>query len=132
MIDGTATALLYSEGEGTRVIDNAITISDVDDTDMEGATVQITGNYQNGEDELAFANQPGITGAWDAVTGILTLTGTASIADYEVALALVTYENTSNAPDPGDRSRQVYRDAAAHSHLVGLPERRSARVADHG
>ena len=104
VITGTVTPLAYTEAEGQKVIDSGIGISDVDDTDMESATVQVTGNYQNGEDVLAFVDQLGITGNFDAGTGTLTLTGTASIANYETALSAVTYENTSNNPDPGDRT----------------------------
>ena len=38
------------------------------------ATVQITGNYVNGQDILGFTNQNGISGSFNAATGTLTLT----------------------------------------------------------
>ena len=41
-----------------------LTVTDADDANLESATVQITGNYQNGQDVLAFTNQLGITGNW--------------------------------------------------------------------
>ena len=40
----------YTEGDGAKVIDGLITITDPDSTNMASATIQITGNYQNGED----------------------------------------------------------------------------------
>ena len=47
---------------------------------------------------LAFTDQSGITGSWNAGTGALTLTGSASVADYQTALRSVTYVNTSENP----------------------------------
>ena len=36
------------------------------------ATIQITANYQNGQDVLSFTNTASITGSWNAATGTLT------------------------------------------------------------
>lgn len=66
---------------------------------LTGATVKITGNYQNGQDQLGFVNMPKISGAWNASTGTLTLTGTDNFADYMSALRSVTYHNTSATPN---------------------------------
>ena len=55
--------LNYTENQAATAIDGAITVSDVDSTNLASATVQITGNYVNGQDVLAFTNQNGITGA---------------------------------------------------------------------
>ena len=100
-LSGIAGAdLTYNEGSGA--VDGSasfsVSITDVDDTNMEGATIAITNNYFLGEDELGFTNQLGITGSWNSGSGILTLTGTASLADYEAALEAVTYENLSADP----------------------------------
>ena len=63
--DAGAT-LAFTEGDGASVIDSSLTLADVDDTNLDSATVQITTGYQSGEDVLAFANQSGITGSWDS------------------------------------------------------------------
>ena len=98
------TALAYTENDSATNITGTITISDVDDTNIESATIQVTGNYANGEDLLAFSNTPNITGSWDAVTGTLTLTGSDTLANYEAALRGVTYENTSDYPSTATRT----------------------------
>ncbi|RNC87414.1 MAG: DUF4347 domain-containing protein, partial [Synechococcus sp. YX04-3] len=49
--DAGAT-LAFSEGDAATVIDSTLTLADVDDTNLESATVQITGNFQTGEDVL--------------------------------------------------------------------------------
>ncbi|MCW2205021.1 hypothetical protein ABIF21_003808 [Bradyrhizobium elkanii] len=90
--------LNYTENQAATAFDPAIIVSDVDNTTLTGATVQITGNYANGQDVLAFTSQNGITGSFNAGTGVLTLTGTASVADYQASLASVTYQNTSDNP----------------------------------
>ena len=72
--------------------------SDPDSPNLSGAAVQITDGYVNGEDILALPAQPHLTGSFDLPSGRLTLSGTASVADYETALEAVTYANTSDNP----------------------------------
>jgi subtilisin-like proprotein convertase family protein len=98
-------ALTYTENDGPKAITSALTLADVDNTNLSGATVQITGNYQSSQDVLAFTDQNGISGSWDATTGTLTLTGSASLANYQSALRSVTYENMSE--DPSTLARTV-------------------------
>jgi hypothetical protein len=87
------------------VIDTALTISDVDDTNIESAIVFISGGFVGGEDVLAFTNTANITGSFNAVTGVLTLTGSDTLANYELALESITYTNTNNGnPNTGDRT----------------------------
>ena len=58
------------------------------------------------EDVLGFTDQNGVTGAYDADTGVLTLTGTASVADYPRRPALrhlPEHEHGSVGRRPRDR-----------------------------
>ena len=82
--------------------DAAIVISDPDSASLTGASVQITANFQSGQDTLQFTNQNGITGNFAA--GTLTLTGTATVAQYQTALRSVTYTNTSDTPSTVTRT----------------------------
>lgn len=91
-------AITYNSGDSPTVITSTLTISDGDDTNLESATVAITNNFDNTEDVLGFVDQNGITGSYSSVTGILTLTGTSSVANYQTALRSVTYQNTDPAP----------------------------------
>ena len=61
----------------------------------------ISSNLLSG-DTLNFTAQNGISGAYDTVTGVLTLSGTASVADYQAALDSVTYDFTPSNGDPTD------------------------------
>ena len=70
----------------------AVDIADADSDYMFGATVEISNNYNNGDvlGYVAPANNP-ITASWNASTQILTLSGTATKAQYEAALKAVTF-----------------------------------------
>ena len=57
--------------------------------DASARLSSITGNFHAGQDVLGFTNQNGITGSFNATTGILTLGGTASVAAYQAALESV-------------------------------------------
>jgi hypothetical protein len=97
--------LSYSEGDGPVVVSGTATITDADDTDMEEATVTISGNYNSAEDVLGFTPSGGITGSFATGTGTLSLTGPASKAAFETVLKSVTYENTNLvAPDQSTRT----------------------------
>ncbi|MBK7664783.1 MAG: tandem-95 repeat protein [Sterolibacteriaceae bacterium] len=103
----TGTALAYTENAAATAIDPALTVSDVDSVNLAGATVTISANYANGQDVLAFTDQNGITGNWNAGTGILTLTGTTTVANYQTALRSVSYANTSDDPNVLNRTISV-------------------------
>ncbi|MCW3014859.1 MAG: hypothetical protein JWO02_1951, partial [Solirubrobacterales bacterium] len=104
-VAASAGSLAYTENDLATAIDTAITVTDVDSTHLTGATVQITGNYAAGEDVLALPAQPAVTAtAFDTTTGRLTLSGHATVAEYETALEAVTYRNTSDNPSTAART----------------------------
>ena len=96
----------FTENATGVVLHDSINLIDFDDSDLTGATLQITGNFATAEDALNFSNQNNITGIYDSVNGTLTLTGTDSIANYEAALRSITYVNGSDNPDTSTRSVQ--------------------------
>ena len=91
---------------GTPVtIDAGVATADGDDANLEGATVQISAaTLQSGEDQLVFTNQNGITGSYVAATGVLSLTGVSSLANYQSALRSVRYNNTAPIPNTAPRT----------------------------
>ena len=56
-----ADTLNYNEGDGAQVIDSVLSITDVDDTNITGATVTISGGLVDTEDLLSFADIGSIT-----------------------------------------------------------------------
>ena len=100
------TALIYDAGDPATVITADLTLADADSPALTGVTIQISANYQATEDVIGFANTGGITGSFNTATGTMTLTGSASVADYETALHSVTYINTNNT-NPNTSARTV-------------------------
>ncbi|MTI38263.1 FG-GAP-like repeat-containing protein, partial [Fulvivirga lutimaris] len=96
---------VYTEGDTPgELVDPNLILGDIDDIDLESATVSITVGFLASEDVLEFTDQNGIAGSYDASTGILTLSGTSSLANYQTALRSVRYSNTSEAPDNTPRT----------------------------
>lgn len=88
-------------------VDDAISLEDANSENLAGATIQITNNFHNndfGKDVLSFTDPNGgiITSHWDQSTGTLTLSGTASIAQYEAALRAVRFHHEGGTNGMGD------------------------------
>ena len=103
IVTTTGTALAYIEN-GTTAVDNLLTLSDADSANLTAATVTMTTNYLFGQDTLAFTNQNGITGTWTAGTGVMALSGSATVAQYQTALRSITYNNNSDFPNTSTRT----------------------------
>jgi hypothetical protein len=110
----------YTEGSRGEKVDPELTVTDADDTNLEGGTVRIGSGFQLG-DELQFVNQNGITGVYNTGTGVLTLTGTATKAEYQDALRSVGFRTPLD--DPETEKVIVFRvnDGQADSDPVGKP-----------
>jgi len=104
VLSGMETASFLIATGPAKVVTAALTVSDVDSAQMASAVVSLATNFQASQDILAFTNTATITGAWNATTGVLTLTGLDTVANYQKALRAVTYQNTSATPDPAVRS----------------------------
>ena len=98
------TPLSYQAGSPAVAVTSTLTVSDSDDTTLTGATVAITSGFDSGADTLPFTLQNGIAGSYDAATGVLTLTGEASLADYQAALQSVTFASTDSSASPAART----------------------------
>ncbi len=100
------TTAAFTEGGGAIAVTPAFTVADVDNANLTGATVTIS-DLRAG-DVLAFTDQNGITGSYNAGTGVLTLSGTASVANYQAAIRSITYDGAADANFGGtDNSRTV-------------------------
>ena len=104
-----ATATYTAGGPAIPVTDIDVLITD-DDPTIESATITILGWSLHAGDVLSIAGTlpAGITASsYNPITGVLTLSGAASLADYQTALRQVVYSNTLGAPSTADRGIQV-------------------------
>ncbi len=93
VVTANQTAKASTAGQ-TVAVDSAVTVKSFD-TDVTGATMTIGTGYQSGSDTLHFTTQNGITGVYSA--GVLTLSGSATPAQYQTALQSVTFSSTSTS-----------------------------------
>jgi large repetitive protein len=73
------------------------------DATIGRATVSITSGFAAGEDTLWFTNQNNITGSYDSATGVLTLLGDDTIANYQAALCSAEFSTTDPSVSPAAR-----------------------------
>ncbi|MBD2587774.1 FG-GAP repeat protein [Synechococcus elongatus FACHB-1061] len=103
-LDGAASAELnfgaVFTGTSVSVVGSGLTITDLNSPTLSAATVTLV-NRPDGIAESLSATTTGtsITATYDSNTGVLLLSGLASVEDYQQVLRSVTYTNTSNAAD---------------------------------
>lgn len=87
------------------IVAPSLVLIDYDNTTIQSATIRIT-NPRDGSAELLSADTGGsgnITGNYDPVTGVLSLTGVDSIVNYQRVLRTVTYANNRSEPNTENR-----------------------------
>ncbi len=100
----------FTEGGGPVAIVDAVEleVNDPDDTSLASATVTIT-NLLDGADELLAVDTgaTNITSDYSPSTGILTLSGEDSLANYEQVLRTLSYDNSASLPSTTARTIEV-------------------------
>ncbi len=90
----------YSIGGAAVAIDPTLTLVQGGSPTITGATVAINGFVNGNADVLAFTPVGGITGSYNSSTGVLTLSGATTAANYETALRSVTFTKASYQATP--------------------------------
>ncbi len=109
VLGGTGTVTGYTENAAAIAINPLISVSDPNSATLASATVALGGSYVAG-DTLSLAANPETMGniiGVDNGSGTLTLTssgGTATLVQWQAALAAVAYSTTSDAPVTAPRS----------------------------
>ncbi|MBX7448074.1 hypothetical protein GR927_08725 [Mycolicibacterium sp. 3033] len=114
----TTGAGTYVVGSSPVALLTSAIITDVDSTTLQSATVSLT-NGRSG-DQLTYTAPPGnpVTAQWNATTKILTLSGSATLAQYEAALKAITFSTTQGGV-PRIASITVKDDGGLQSLVAG-------------
>jgi Ca2+-binding RTX toxin-like protein len=109
----------YTENSAVGILPPQITDVDNNAT-IHSATITLTNHQANDLLSITGALPAGITASsYDASTGVLTLTGTASLADYQDALSHILFSNTSESPSTLDRTLTItVNDGLADSNVA--------------
>ena len=85
-------------------MDTDVLITESDDTELTSATVALTNHDTDDVWGSPGHCRPASTAsAYNSATGILTLTGTASLTAYQTALQQITFDNTGTTPSTATR-----------------------------
>ncbi|MDI1258673.1 Ig-like domain-containing protein [Aquabacterium sp.] len=98
----------FTEQTPLKIADTDATISGGSTTNLTGMTVTIA-NPLDGVLESLSGTTTGtsITAAYNSGTGVLTLSGTDTVANYQTVLRSITYNNTSDNPTTTSRTINV-------------------------
>jgi T1SS-143 domain-containing protein len=98
------------------IADADVSVTDVDSANLTGATITLT-NAQAGDLMAAGAMPAGITAS--VVGNVVTLSGSASLANYQTAIRAVTFANTSDTPNTTPRNISVVvTDGTSNSNIA--------------
>jgi len=93
------SVLPYTPSQGAVQITSTLTVSDTDSPTLPRATVSIGAGFVANQDQLSFTPNAGLSGTYNFGTGVLTINGTASLADYQAALRSVTFSTPTATGD---------------------------------
>ena len=114
-LGANAMHIAYTESDNPLVINAGITLSDADDTELANAVVHFSSGFVAGNGDvlaLAAGAPATITAQYNSNQGVLLLSPTspntrASLADFQAALRLVTYSNSSQDPTATSVNRVI-------------------------
>jgi VCBS repeat-containing protein len=111
--------LPYNEGDPATIITSSIVVVDSENTNLFSAIVRINSGFVFTEDLLSLTGTT-LSHSYNASTGIMTISGTGTIAAYQSALRNVKYQNTNVAsPNTTDRIITfVVNDGSVNSNVV--------------
>ena len=90
--------MTFTQGGAAVVASSGITVSDVDSLDLASATVSIGTGFFAGDTLAAVTTGTAITASYNASTGVLTLSGSDTLANYQTVLDSVAYSSGSANP----------------------------------
>ena len=91
-------ALTYRRGKPGVAVAGTLKVTDIDNTRLQSAQVSITAGFAANLDVLKVVTKPGIVSNYTAATGVLTLTGNATIATYVAVLRSLKFSTPATAP----------------------------------
>jgi cyclophilin family peptidyl-prolyl cis-trans isomerase len=106
---GTGGAANLPQGQTIVALTSAsLTLTDADQTTVSSAAVAIKA-VQDGASERILVDTTGtsITSAYNAGTGILSLSGSDTVANYQRVLRTLRYENTATTPNTVQRRIEI-------------------------
>jgi autotransporter passenger strand-loop-strand repeat protein len=108
-LSDTGDTATYSQGGAPTALDGNLVLSDSSGASLVSATVSIGSGFLAGDVLAANTSGTNISASYDPTTGVLTLSGTDSLSDYQAVLNSVTFTAAAFDPTAGgsDTSRTI-------------------------
>ena len=118
MVTTSAGSTSWHVGDPFVAVDSGLTVTDSDSANLAGAQARISAGFEAGDD-LQFVNQNGIAGAYNTGTGVLTLSGSSTVANYQAALRSVTFFRATAAGNGNTKKTVTFvaNDGAVNSNI---------------
>ena len=119
-LGNVATSASYSAGGTATTLSSGTTVSDPESTTLVSGTVSIASGFLTGDTLAATTTGTSITASYNGSTGVLSLSGSDTLAHYQQVLDSVGYASSSQNPtnsgaDPSRTISWVVNDGALNS-----------------
>ncbi|PBB91593.1 hypothetical protein CK215_15040 [Mesorhizobium sp. WSM3864] len=113
-------ATFTENGSAVAIADTDVSITDADSTNVTSATITLTNAQASDLLAVNGALPAGITASsYNSGTGVLTLSGAATLAAYQTALHQIVFSNSSDNPSATDRNiTVVVNDGSTNSNTA--------------
>ena len=91
----TGASVSYVTGAASVTLDAGLAVTDAATASLSAATVSISAGFVEGDTLSVGSPQTGIASQYNAATGVLTLSGSASLAAYKTELDSITYASAN-------------------------------------
>src|SRR5204863_526370 len=120
VLGNMAASAPYTEAAAPTTLSSSTTIGDVDNQNLDSATVSISSGLLTGDTLAATTTGTSIIASYSASTGVLSLSGSDTLAHYQQVLDSVSYSSTSQNPsnfgaDPSRTVSWVVNDGTVNS-----------------
>ncbi|KAI8492147.1 hypothetical protein Bbelb_300440, partial [Branchiostoma belcheri] len=102
-LSSVSTVVSFTEEGPPVAVSPSVTVSDVDSTILASATVAITNHIDLGWEILNVSTSTSLFSDFNATSGVLYISGVASVEEYHTTLQTVTYQNTKDEPSTDAR-----------------------------
>ena len=109
VLSNVAASASYTEQGAATTLSSGTVVSDADNATLASATVSISSGFLAGDTLTAATAGTTITASYDGATGVLSLSGSDTLAHYQAVLDSVTYASSSQNPTNfgADTSRTI-------------------------
>ena len=127
----TSGSVSYTENDSAVTVDDLVSITDLDDTQIVSGSASITTGFTNGDTLEVNTEGTGITARNDSSTGVLSLSGTDTLANYQSVLQNIAYISISENPTATATTRTItFAVSDANSDGTGVESGSATREID--